>query len=247
MTVARPTPRDRALSALCSAALVAALGYLLVIGLGVRMPAKVETGLALFDVVPAPAPRVRIVPKPSRKRRPTGTASPPNLRSRATPVVAPTPIIAVPLPTPVIAAPTAGMGSDVSQGAAEVAGPGTGAGGRGEGTGSGGSGDGDGGDRADETPPRRVRGRIRDSDYPEGAAEAGAGGVVSVRFTVEVNGRATRCRVTGSSGNAELDATTCRLIEERFRYAPSRDAAGRPVRSVVVMDNEWVLEREPEG
>lgn len=50
-----------------------------------------------------------------------------------------------------------------------------------------------------------------------------------VRFTVGIDGRARDCRVITSSGHAVLDATTCRLIEARFRYAPARDAAGQPV------------------
>ncbi|WP_375427033.1 energy transducer TonB [uncultured Sphingomonas sp.] len=246
MPSARPDPRDRAVSALLSAGLVALLGWLLVIGLAVRMPTVGESPLAVFEVAPpSPPPPVRIVPERTRNRRPEGEAAPPNLRSRATPVVAPLPIILIPTPSPVIAAPVAGPGSDPSQGAAAVPGPGTGAGGVGNGTGSGGNGDGDGGGWEDETPPRRIRGRLRDSDYPEAAAEAGASGVVSVRYAVEVNGRVSGCRVTRSSGNAALDATTCRLITERYRYRPSLDADGQPVRVTIVVDHEWSLQAVP--
>jgi protein TonB len=246
MRAPAPDTRDRFVSALMSAVLVALLGWLLVIGLGVRMPGAVEQGLEIFEVAPAPPPPpVRIVPERTRNRRPEGEAAPPNLRSTATPVVAPVPIVVLPPVSPVIAAPVAGVGSDPSQGAAAVPGPGMGAGGIGNGTGSGGSGDGDGGGWEDETPPRRIRGRLRDSDYPEAAAEAGASGTVSVRYAVEVNGRVSGCRVTRSSGNAALDATTCRLITERFRYRPSLDARGRPVRVTIVVDHEWALEAVP--
>ncbi len=236
--------RDRLISALLSGGLVALLGWLLIVGLGVAMPGAAERGLETFEVaVPPPPPPVRIVPDRTRNRRPEGEAAPPNLRSTATPIVAPVPIVLIPTPSPVITAPVAGIGSDASQGAAEVPGPGTGAGGVGDGTGSGGNGDGDGGGWEDETPPRRLRGRLRDSDFPDAASEAGASGTVSVRYAVEVNGRVSGCRITRSSGNALLDATTCRLITERFRYRPSLDARGRPVRSTVVVDHEWVLER----
>ena len=58
-------------------------------------------------------------------------------------------------------------------------------------------------------------------------------------YTVETDGRATRCQITRSSGSAELDETTCRLIEQRFRFDPSRDRYGRPVRSRIVQDHNW--------
>ncbi|WP_213980223.1 energy transducer TonB, partial [Sphingomonas sp. dw_22] len=123
------------------------------------------------------------------------------------------------------------------------AGPGTGAGGQGTGTGSGGAGngDGDGG-----TPLEWVGGRIRDSDYPRPALRAGASGTVYLRFTVGVKGRVTDCTVTRSSGNADLDETTCRLIRQRFRYKPSRDANGRPYPDVVTGEHEWTLYRRPQ-
>jgi len=66
-----------------------------------------------------------------------------------------------------------------------------------------------------------------------------------VRYFVNVDGRVSGCVVTRSSGNAVLDETTCRLIEQRYRYDPSRDADGRPVRSIIVVSQDWVLERMP--
>ncbi len=105
-----------------------------------------------------------------------------------------------------------------------------------------GSGDGDGGGFS---PPRRIRGRISDRDYPRAAGEAGVGGMVSVIYTIEPDGRATNCRITHSSGNTPLDTTTCRLIEERFRFDPSGDRRGNPVRSRMVQDHYWEMEDLP--
>ncbi|WP_375402597.1 TonB family protein [uncultured Sphingomonas sp.] len=247
----RPAPRDRAISALLSATLVALLGWLLVVGLGVRVPGVSERALDVFEVAPPlPPPPVRITPAPTRNRRPEGEAAPPNLRSTATPIVAPVPIVVVRLPSPVIAAPVAGPGSDPSQGAAAAVGPGTGAGGQGNGTGSGGNGDGDGdgdgGGWRDETPPRWRRGRIRDSDYPEEAEGAAASGLVSVRCVVEIDERLSNCRIEKSSGNAALDRTTVRLVGERFRYRPWRDSQGRPGRSVMSVEHIWATEAIPD-
>ena len=55
-------------------------------------------------------------------------------------------------------------------------------------------------------------------------------------------GRATHCAITHSSGSEELDDTTCRLIEQRFRFEPSRDRSGQPVVSRMVQDHEWSAE-----
>lgn len=239
MAFLQPTPGERLRAAVPTAAIVALLGYALVAGLAIRPPAPGdERSLAVFMAAPPPPPPEPVEKRQAQSHKREGRAAPPNLRAKPAEVVAPKPIVPLPVPPPVIVAPIAGQGMRPTAGAAPTPGPGTGAGGAGNGLGSGGDGDGDG-DGGDETPPRHVRGRIKASDYPRGAALAGAGGIVSVRYHVEVDGRATDCRVTRSSGNADLDDTTCRLIEERFRYEPSRDAAGRPVVSTIVENHEW--------
>ncbi|WP_294240055.1 energy transducer TonB [uncultured Sphingomonas sp.] len=242
MTLARPDWRDRLRAAIPTGLIVGAMGYALVVGLGFVPPLPVTTeALNSFDVKPPAPPPPRIQPKRVQTHRPRGAAAPPNLRSQATEVVAPPPVVVLPPVSPVVVAPVAGTGVQASQGASDKPGPGTGAGGIGNGRGSGGAGDGDG--YGDDTPPRRIKGRIKDSDYPEAAAEAGASGSVTVRYFVNVDGRVSGCVVTRSSGNAALDETTCRLIEQRYRYDPSRDADGRPVRSIIVVSQDWVLER----
>jgi periplasmic protein TonB len=240
---------DRLRAALAAAAVQLLFGVALFTGLGVGAPGAVQRGLSLFDVVeippppPPPPPRVRQpTPRRAGQSSPAG-GSPPNLRSTPTEIVLPPPLIALQLPPPLVAAPVAGTGSDASAGAADVPGPGTGSGGRGRGSGTGdGDGDGDGGMG---TPPRHLRGRLRDSDYPRGLGEAGIEGIVAVRYAVAVDGRVSDCVITHSSGSAVLDETTCRLIEQRFRFSPSRDAAGRPVRSFIVENHSWIVHDEP--
>jgi protein TonB len=70
---------------------------------------------------------------------------------------------------------------------------------------------------------------------------------VQAHFEVGVDGRVSDCRVVRSSGNAELDATTCRLIERRFRYAPARDAQGRAVPDVAGWEEEWWIGKRRRG
>lgn len=256
--------RERIGAAVPALAVHALVALLLMRGLGTPPTVAAPEPLRLFDLAPEPPAPLREPPEPPRPSpgetrserradpRPEGAASPPNLVSRATEIVAPEPIVALPVPPPIVSAPTAGHGLDPSSGNADVPGPGTGSGGVGQGTGSGargggagGGGAGGAGDGRGMTPPRRIRGRIRDSDYPPGLGEERIGGTVGVIYVVEPDGRATGCRITSSSGNGLLDETTCRLIEQRFRFDPSRDRAGRPVRSQIVENHEWVIEHLP--
>ena len=239
---------DRSKAALGAAALTAALGAGLLWGLAVHQGAIEPPALALFEVPPAPPPpeKQKPVPQKLRSGRPEGEASPPNLRAEPTELVAPTPIVPLPVPPPLPAAPIAGTGAMSSAGSADIAGPGFGSGGVGNGRGSGGAGDGDGGGGGrEETPPEWVRGRIRDSDFPDALAESGVGGTVGVRYTVWSDGRVVDCEVTASSGNRLLDDTTCRLIRERFRFRPSRDRQGRAVAAQIVESHSWMVERLP--
>lgn len=235
------TLRDRVLSAILTVALTLLIGWALIAGLAMGRERTGGESLATFDVaVPPPPPRERVVPRRLRRPRPEGRAAPPNLRSQATQIVAPPPPIVV-QPPPIIVAPVAGLGSDATQGAADRPGPGTGAGGIGDGTGSGGEGDGDGGP-GEETPPRWLRGRLSFADGAKVAGESVIGRKISTRCTLEVNGRVTACVVSRSSGIPVLDETICRLVEKRFRYTPWLDTRGRPVRSVVLVDHEWIEE-----
>jgi protein TonB len=77
--------------------------------------------------------------------------------------------------------------------------------------------------------------------------KAGIGGTVYMRFVVGTNGRVTDCSVTRSSGNVELDETTCRLIMQRFRYEPTRDAKGRAVPDVVTGEHVWSVTQSEES
>jgi len=236
---------DRIRAALAAALIHLLLGYALLTGFGVPVAAKLGETLQLIDVMPPARPPEKLAPNPKKSARREGRASPPNLKALATEVVVPPPIVPPIKPPPqVVTAKVAGVGAAAAAGNAAIVGPGTGSGGVGNGAGSGGAGDGDG-DGGDETPPRLKKGRLKNSDYPRGAGEAGIEGTVSVRYTVGIDGRVSDCEITRSSGNDELDRTTCRLIEERFRYDPSRDARGHPVPSIIVENHSWIIKPEP--
>ena len=243
MSFTQPETRDRLVPALATVAVHVALVAALFVGFRDQLPAAVAETLQVFDVKPPatpPPPPILRNPKPSRKRE--GAASPPNTRSTPTEIVAPKPQIVLPAPQPVIVAERPATGIDPTMGSAAERGPGTGSGGIGNGTGSGGEGDGDG-DGGDDTPPRQLRGRLSRSDYPRGLFEAGIGGTVSVKYHVAEDGRVDDCDVTRSSGTRELDDLTCRLIRDRFRFDPSRDARGRPVGAYLVENHRWDVGR----
>lgn len=232
--------------------LEAVLGYAILTGLGVQAPARVREQMSAFRILPdAPPPPAKPPPPPppSPSHAAEGVAAPPNLHATPTEIVQPPPKVPPMVPPPIAAAPIAGLGAAPSAGAAEVAGPGTGAGGQGSGTGSGRGGDGLGsggdGNGGVASPARFLKGRIRDRDYPRELGDAGIGGTVGARFLVDARGQVSNCAVTRSSGNRELDRTTCELIEQRYRYKPARDAAGRPVPSIATDEHEWVSAPPP--
>lgn len=76
---------------------------------------------------------------------------------------------------------------------------------------------------------QKIAGELKAGDYPRSGAAQRNGRVIIVRYEVGSDGRVRGCRVEQSSGNAEADAVTCRLIEKRFRYRPALDGNGNPV------------------
>lgn len=161
-----------------------------------------------------------------------GAASAENIRSTATPVVAPKPRIVLPVPPPIPVTETPNTGSDPTQGAADRPGPGTGAGGVGTGTGSGGSGSGTGGGGAGQgTRPVLITPTLEGRrDYPrEVLRRWPRGGRAYVRFQVDVAGRPFNCNIDRSSGDPVVDQWTCSLVLSKLRFRPATDDRGRPI------------------
>lgn len=244
------SPRQRTASALASLAIVGLGGAALVLGLSSSAPLVRKVQETLVALTPAreepPRPRPTPPPKPTRKQsdkaqsaRMKGAPSPANLRNRATAVFAP---VLPPLrtPPPIVAAPRPADGAASNTGNANRIGPGQGAGGVGDGTGAGGNGDGDGNGYDEATTrPVQTRGRLRWSDLPPDLRARRNGSELELTYRVNVDGRVSNCRVTQSSGYPGLDARTCQLITERFRFRPSRDAAGRAVPAYIVEVHGW--------
>jgi len=215
---------------------VVAVGIGLASGLDLDVVRKASQAIAAVTIL-APPPPEPVVPRAAPSDTASGKASAANKHAKAAAIAAPKAKLPPIIPL-ITAAPLPGQGNDASAGATPNPGAGSGAGGRGDGIGAGGSGSGTGGGRKAVWQS----GTIRDRDYPAAASRARVGGEVEVRFTIQPTGRVSGCRVTRSSGDAALDATTCRLIQERFRFKPATDAAGDAIASAYGWRQSWWLE-----
>jgi len=227
-------PRERALALAAVVLIQAALGIVLLRGFNVDVSRPGEMIQRLVDVTlakPPPPPLVPIErPRPQHHRAAAPKAEP--AKPGGSP--GPQPAHAPPSVTPVVAVKSSAAPSGGGSGTGPALGSGAGGG-----TGGNGYGNDEGG-----TDLEQIAGEITARDYPRDLGNAHVGGRVSVTLTVEPNGRVSSCRLIRSSGSAELDALTCRLMQQRFRFRPSTDRYGRPVRDEVDWDYDWIAPRE---
>ena len=66
-------------------------------------------------------------------------------------------------------------------------------------------------------------------------------GRAHVRLRIDKTGAITECSVLRSSGSAELDAATCKVLNERAKFEPARDVDGNATRGIVVTAIRWIL------
>lgn len=210
--------RNRAIGAAGAIAVNALLvAALLSLSTGIEPPRSVP-GLVSFDVSRPPSPKP---PQPASK--PLGASAPPS-RGAARPPSPPKP--PHPLPSPAPARASVDVGSQLESGAGAAPGTGTGVGGAGTGGGA-------------ATLPVHIAGALTNADYARTPHPRGAEGTVSIAFRVRSDGSVDHCRVTSSSGYPAIDAATCRLVEQRFRFRPALDAAGQPIDFTLRTDFTW--------
>lgn len=75
---------------------------------------------------------------------------------------------------------------------------------------------------------RLRNGSISDLDYPS-TLPKGFAGDSTVAILIDPTGKVVECAPSWSSGIAELDSHTCKLVMKRFRYRPYKDQSGRPI------------------
>jgi len=193
-----------------------------------------QSALKMFDVntpeppppPPPPPPQQREQQKPKEKEG----GSPANVRSQATPIVAPKPQVEPQRPNPIAVTETPNQGAAPTQGAANVRGPGTGAGGTGTGTGTGsGSGSG-GGDGGVADPPHLISPVLTGRDIPRELLQQWPGGTpVFLRLRVNPQGYVSECNVLRGTGNAAIDNAMCNIAHDRLRFRPAVNRSGQAV------------------
>jgi len=193
-----------------------------------------QSAIRVFDINEvAPPPPVQPPPPQQQRERQKPKeeegGSPANIRSQATPVVAPKPRVELQRPNPIAVTETPNQGAAPTQGAADVRGPGTGAGGTGTGTGTG-SGSGAGGGGGAAYPPRLVTPVLRGRDFPRGMLEEWPRGTpVFLRLRVDARGFISECVMDRRTGVAAIDAEMCNLAYQRLRFRPALNRSGQPV------------------
>ncbi|WP_300397640.1 energy transducer TonB [uncultured Sphingobium sp.] len=208
---------SRTISIVIVALIHAVLGYAFVTGLGMKYVKKAAEQLNVIDVKEEPPPPDEEPPPP-----------PPDQPVEPPPVVAPPPIVRTPAPAPPIQ--TVRTPPPVFNPVPVAAPPPP--------------------PPAPPPPPRAaeratVRGSagswLSDSDYPSRAQREERSGTAGFKLEIGTDGRVTNCTVTSSTGHADLDEATCRLIPRRARFKPAKDSNGNPVTDTYTGRITWRL------
>ncbi len=91
------------------------------------------------------------------------------------------------------------------------------------------------------TPRNNAASWVTDNDYRTPWINRGFSGLASFQLEISATGRVEDCRITRSSGHAELDQATCSLISKRARFNPAKDASGRTVTGSYSGSINWIL------
>jgi protein TonB len=84
------------------------------------------------------------------------------------------------------------------------------------------------------TAPRRIKGSLKDRDFPERLMLAASPTSALLRYSVGLDGRVTHCRAVEHSSDRRLEEIACDLIVKRYRFRPARDAAEHEIVADIV-------------
>lgn len=94
-------------------------------------------------------------------------------------------------------------------------------------------------------PANDPRSWLAVQDYPDLAIRDGRGGAVGFSVAVGPDGSITSCRVTASSGSADLDEATCKVIRKKATFHPALDVRGAPIPGTYSSRVQWKFGYEP--
>jgi protein TonB len=188
-----------------------------------------QAALQLVDVPTVQVPPQLLAPEPVKRAHKPGGSAAQNIKSEATPVVAPKPVVDTPTMKTVATTTTPRQSVDPTQGASTVRGPGTGAGGAGNGSGSGsGNGSGDGGGVVE--PPHLATPVLRGYDFPPDLIDQWPrAATVFLRLRVDARGYVAECMIDRGTSVPEIDAQMCNTAHERLRFRPALNRNGQAV------------------
>ncbi|MBX9925607.1 MAG: energy transducer TonB, partial [Hyphomicrobiaceae bacterium] len=99
--------------------------------------------------------------------------------------------------------------------------------------------------RATGAKPKGNPGRwATNDDYPARAQREEREGTAGFRVTIGPDGRVTGCDITASSGHADLDQETCKLVTRRARFDPALDRDGNPTTGSYSNRVRWQIPKE---
>ena len=173
-----------------------------------------------------PPPHLAEQPRPKHR---AASSAPRNIRSQATPVAAPKPLVQTPPVQQVVASAIPRTGAAATQGTSQLPGPGTGGGGKGNGNGNG-SGNGAGGGNEAIEPPHLATSVLTGRDFPRDLLDRWPrGATVFLRLRVDPRGYVAECTVDRGTGVASIDGEVCNLAHERLRFRPALNGSGQAV------------------
>ena len=212
-------PKNRVVAIVLVGLLTATLGYGLVNGLNIQIVKKLAEKLDVIDVE-EPPPREEPPPPPPPDNQlppPPPVVVPPSPIPQQSPNVLrdTTPTPPPPAPpTPIITPP------------APPAPPAT----------------------PNRSAPAKAKGNpgrwATNDDYPARAQREEREGTTGFRVTIGTDGRVTGCSVTSSSGHADLDEETCKLVTRRARFDPALDRDGNPTTGSYSNRVRWQIPKE---
>lgn len=82
---------------------------------------------------------------------------------------------------------------------------------------------------------------VTTSDYPAASLRANSEGVAGFDVSIGTDGMVKACRISRSSGHADLDEATCRVVSERARFTPATDSKGRVVEGNYSSSIRWLI------
>ena len=86
---------------------------------------------------------------------------------------------------------------------------------------------------------------FRPSNYPTSSIRNASSGIVVIAFQITLDGNASNCRVVGSSGDRDLDRTTCELLSKRAKFTPAIGPDNKPAESGAVEAITWIVMAKP--